>query len=73
MSIDFQEPGVDTMVPVGDDYESVIRDAVLEAMRAPMILGGQPELSGPERAELIAQLRELRALLCRLLEMVTPT
>jgi hypothetical protein len=71
MSIHFQDPGVDTLGPAGDDYESVLRDAVLAAMRVPTFLTAPPALSDVERADLIAQLRELRVLLCRLLETVS--
>jgi hypothetical protein len=52
------------------EYEDVIRAAVREAMRAPELIRSQV-LSDAERAELIAGLRELRALLQRLLVAVT--
>jgi hypothetical protein len=53
------------------EYEDVIRAAVREAMRAPELIRSQAVLSDAERAELIAGLHELRALLQRLLVAVT--
>jgi hypothetical protein len=70
MSIDINAPGVDHVDPVVDDYEDVIRDAVLEAMRAPELIASRRTLTAVERAELVEQLHELRALLYRLLKAI---
>jgi hypothetical protein len=72
MSIDINAPGVDGARPVVDDYEDVIRHAVLEAMRAPELIASRRTLTAVERAALVEQLHELRALLYRLLRATTP-
>jgi hypothetical protein len=70
MSIDINAPGVDSVDPVVDDYEDVIRAAVLEAMRAPELIASRRTLTAVERAELVEQLHELRGLLYRLLNAI---
>ena len=73
MSIDVNSLRVDSVDSSVDDYEDVIRAAVLDAMRAPELIASRRTLTEVERAELITQLHELRALLYRLLKAISHT
>lgn len=66
MTIEIDEIGVAAAA-----YEDIIREAVREALRAPELVPERRTLSEAERVDVVQQLHELRALLYRLLAMIT--